>query len=147
MTQQFRPLSVRDVLAALSALQETVFRQADEATERLNQSMKLAGFGSFTPAAVSASKSDDSVKLTLKVALPGFNKSDIKVEMGERAVTVSALHGENHPLGLTGNVELTYPLPFPVDAPNTSCELKDGVLTLVLPSAQALAKSVQVPVR
>jgi HSP20 family molecular chaperone IbpA len=145
--KQFQAYSLRDVLAAVSAVRDTAIRQLGEASERTTQSLRLAGFNAFAPVSLSTNSDGEGVAVTLRIALPGFDKSDVKVEMSERAVHVSALNGEKHPLGLTGKVEVSYPLPFPVDAPNTSCELKDGVLTIVLPSIQAVAKAVQVPVR
>lgn len=147
MTSQFRPLSVRDILAALSTFSDTTLRSLSEAQERAVNALHLAGFSSFSPVSVStAADEHGGVTITLRIALPGFNKSDVSVAVAERSVQVTAEHGENHPLGLTGKVEVAYPLPFTVDAPRSTCELKDGVLTLTLPSLQQVAKAVKVQV-
>lgn len=145
--QQFQAQSLRDILTTFNALRDTTLRQLAEAQERTSQTLRLAGFSAFTPVSVERKEDEHGGQsLTLRVALPGFNKSDVAVDVAERAIRVTAVHGENHPLGLTGKVELHSPLPFPVDAPRASCELKDGVLTVALPSLQSIAKAVTVPI-
>jgi|GEM_PF-5527746 len=95
-------------------------------------------------------ETEDYYKLTFD--LPGLKTSDVKVELtnGELIVT-----GERPPSGarhwlnverMHGMFRRSFSLPAAGEAQSVEAIYQDGVLTVVVPKAEA-AKSVQIPVR
>ncbi len=112
-------------------------------------------FGDFTlPAFVSSGSRTPRVSLTeseaqseLIVELPGVNKEDLTISLENGLLTVT---GERKPHGLpdgahwirsesvTGKFVRTVELPHAVDPQAIRAELKNGLLHVVLPKAEAV---------
>lgn len=148
MNQRFSTDSLRDLISSVEAIRDMALRNIVEAQSRAAQSLRLAGFAKFMPVSVTTTAEEDGrVTTRLQLGLPGFDKSEVDVSVADKEIQVRAHHGENHPLGLTGTVSLSYPLPANVDIPHISCEMKEGILTVSLPSLTDVLNAVTVPVR
>ena len=145
---QFSVESLRDLINSVEALRDQALRNVSEAQARALQTLRLAGFSKFMPVSVTVTPGENGRLTTqLQISLPGFDKSEVDVSVADKEIRIHANHGENHPLGLTGEVSFSYPLPANVEIPEISCEMKAGVLTVSLPSLTETLNAVRVPVR
>lgn len=81
--------------------------------------------------------------LTLMADLPGVTKEDLQIDIDRGLLTVQA-KGKSHincdPVRrefLHGNYYRQFQLPDEIDADKIAADVKDGVLTLLLPKAEA----------
>lgn len=148
MTQRFSADSLRDLISSIEGLRDVALRNFNDVQSRAAQTLRLAGFAKFMPVTLTTTREEDGrVTTRLQVGLPGFDKSEVAVEVVDKEIQVRANHGESHPLGLTGTVAVSYPLPGNVDVPRIACEMKEGILTVSLPSLTEAFNAVRVPVR
>ena len=97
---------------------------------------------------------DSEKALVLKAEVPGFEKDDLDVTITRDAVTIKGGHKEEKEdsnecyycrESAVGSFERRVPLPVEVNAEKAEAKLHNGVLTLVLPKAEA-AGSVKIAV-
>ena len=97
---------------------------------------------------------DREDEIVVEAALPGIEKDNIEVSLGDESVTVKASmrkeeseeRGDYHRREIsTGEYLRTLPLSAAVDRDNAKAEFKDGLLTLTLPkTAQSKRQSIKV---
>ena len=80
--------------------------------------------------------------LTLVADLPGVDKEDLKIDLDQGLLTVQA-NGKSHMKGdsirrefLHGNFYRQFRLSDEIDSENIAAEMKNGVLTLLLPKSE-----------
>ncbi len=81
--------------------------------------------------------------LTLVADLPGVDKEDLKIDLDQGLLTVQA-NGKSHMKGdsirrefLHGSFYRQFRLSDEIDSENIAAEMKNGVLTLLLPKSEA----------
>ncbi len=81
--------------------------------------------------------------LTLVADLPGVDKEELKIDLDQGLLTVQA-RGRSHLTGepirrefLHGNFYRQFQLPNEIDSEKIAAEMKNGVLTLLLPKSEA----------
>ena len=88
---------------------------------------------------------EDSDNVYIKMAMPGVNKDDIKVEITGDTVSISGHvkeedkeEGKNkyYFRSLERSFEQTFNLPTLVDSEKSTAEYKDGILMLTLPKSE-----------
>ncbi|MBW6510709.1 MAG: Hsp20/alpha crystallin family protein [Desulfuromonadaceae bacterium] len=95
----------------------------------------------FIRPAVDIFESDEG--LTLMADLPGVTKENLQIDIDRGLLTVQA-KGKSHVLGepvrrefLHGSYYRQFQLPDEIDSEKIAADVKDGVLTLLLPKAEA----------
>jgi len=95
---------------------------------------------------------DNGKEFVVKAELPGVSKDDLKIEVSENSIEISAESEQEKKEEKKGYIrrERRYasfyrsiPLPENVIADKADAELKEGVLTVTLPKASAPAKKVK----
>ena len=95
---------------------------------------------------------DNGKEFVVKAELPGVSKEDLKIEVSENSIEISAESEQEKKEEKKGYIrrERRYasfyrsiPLPENVIADKADAELKEGVLTVTLPKASAPAKKVK----
>jgi HSP20 family protein len=121
-----------------------LFRSFDRLFQEFDRNEGLRSFG-YAP---SAHIEDQGERFVLKVDVPGVNEKDIKVDLHDGVLTVSA-HRE---LTLPEKFEArrrertdssfarSYALGDKVDPEKTTAEVKDGVLTVTIAKAPGAQK-------
>lgn len=98
---------------------------------------------------------DSAEQLTLVAELPGLNKADLDITYAEGVLKLAGQreaksYGEKSLLvrqeRTTGRFEKTFKVPVQIDAEQIQASLQDGLLTVVLPKAEA-AKPKQIQVQ
>lgn len=93
--------------------------------------------------------------LMVQAAFPGFPVEAIEITVKDQHLTLRASKEESQESEdrrwlmrerRTGTFERTLELPWPVEASQVSAVMKDGLLTLTLPKAQAIVEQ-RIPVR
>ena len=105
-------------------------------------------FGSANLAEFKTDIREEGDRYILEADLPGFNKDDIKVDIGDGALTITAQRSSSEEKGKNGYVRRersygSFRRSFDltgVDSDKISGAYKDGVLTLTLPK-----ETVQIP--
>lgn len=64
--------------------------------------------------------------MILSVDLPGFKKSEVKVKISKRLLSIEAENDKK------GNIQKRFTLPTSVDASSVASRLEDGVLTVTM---------------
>lgn len=147
MFQKF-PANLAELVQAADALRQDTLRQFADLQQQHAKAFKAAGFGALRPVNVALETRDDVTVTVVTIVLPGLNNQDVAINVVDNKLTVQASYPENNPLGLFGDINVSYPLPVNVDLPHVTGELKNGVLTVELPSLPEAAKKVMtVPVR
>jgi HSP20 family protein len=125
-----------------------LFRGFDRLFQELDRELPLTSFGHAASAL-----SEEKDKFVLRVDVPGLTEKDVKVDIQDGAVTVSAARPVETPEGYTPRRRERSALQFSrsfllgdqVDPEKTSAEIKDGVLTVNLGKSQAVQKrSIQI---
>ena len=107
---------------------------------------------SFSPA-LDVTESEDA--FTVRAELPGLSEKDLDVSIASNVLTIRGEKKEDKERKngkiyrretWSGSFQRTLPLPLSVDAGNVKADLKDGVLTLVLPKREE-AKPKQITVK
>ncbi len=89
---------------------------------------------------------DREAEVLIKAELPGVDKKDLDISMGENTVTIKAstMHEEKAEQGdffrheiSNGTFSRTVVLPAPVDGARAKAVFKDGVLELTVPKVEA----------
>jgi HSP20 family protein len=98
---------------------------------------------------------DDETEVVVRAEVPGVEKKDIDISVGEDSVTIkgSTRHEEKESKGdyyrhelSTGAFSRTVGLPAAVDGTKAKAEFKDGILELTLPKVEkAKRHSVRIP--
>ena len=98
--------------------------------------------------------SEDDKNVMVRAAVPGFRKENIDIQVHSGILTIKAAHKEEHEEKNErfyrrelrfGSLSRRVALPSTVDEGRTQAELKDGVLTLMIPkSEQAMPRKVQI---
>jgi HSP20 family molecular chaperone IbpA len=103
----------------------------------LFDSMVADSFGSSTHWGVEYKKAEDG---TLEVAIdvPGIEEKDIVVEVSDQ--NVLQVRGERKTKTSTYTVNKSFSIPEEYDTVNIKAELKNGVLTVTLPTVPVKAK-------
>jgi HSP20 family protein len=105
--------------------------------QELNSLFGSAGAESTRSIPVSVSEDKDNLLLTAE--LPGVQRADVSVEIGDDVLSVKATRkvagGEGEQ---TISFAREFDLPYPVQADKVAAELKDGVLRLTLPKVEAV---------
>jgi HSP20 family protein len=78
---------------------------------------------------------EDKDNLHVSAELPGVARDDINVELTDDVLSLSATRKQGEQ---TFTFERSFTLPYAVQAEKISAELKDGVLRLTLPKAEAV---------
>jgi len=97
---------------------------------------------------------DEGDRYKLHAEMPGVKREDVSIEVGEREVQISAEtkeeSGEERKEGGYIRRERRYstlyrsvPLPEMVQSDKTSAELKDGILTVILPKISVPQKKIK----
>lgn len=103
---------------------------------------RLAPFGGRTPR---VDVIDRDEELVIEAELPGVNKEDLEVSMGQNAVTIAAKtsreekeeKGDYYRREMSrGSFTRTVPLPVEVDGSRAKATFKDGIVRLVLPKTE-----------
>lgn len=98
---------------------------------------------------------DSAEQLTLVAELPGVNKSDLDITYAEGVLKLAGIreaksYGEKALLlrqeRTTGRFEKTIKVPVQIEADGINASLQDGLLTVILPKAEA-AKPKQIQIQ
>jgi HSP20 family protein len=99
----------------------------------------LADYAPATNRSIPVSVREDKDNLTLTAELPGVARDDVSIELVEDVLSLSATRKF---AGAEGEETVSYArsfnLPYAVQADKIAAELKDGILTLTLPKAEAV---------
>ncbi len=99
----------------------------------------LADFAPGTTRAIPVSVQEDKDNLSVTAELPGVARDDINVELEDEVLSLSATRKVS---GAGGEQSVTFArsftLPSAVQADKIAAELKDGILRLTLPKAEAV---------
>jgi HSP20 family protein len=105
----------------------------------------LSGFGSDGARTIPLSAQEDEANLHLTAELPGVAREDVSIDLADDVLNLSAtrkLSTAATAPGSNGEQVVSYSrsvtLPYAVQADKVTAELKDGVLRLTLPKAEAL---------
>ena len=100
---------------------------------------------------------EDGNTITVKVAVPGMKKEDLKITLDQSLLTISGKTAETTETRKedyyrkeirSGSFSRTFPIPCPVDREKINATCKDGILQVVLPkAAEARTKEVTVDIR
>ncbi len=128
---------------------EGVFRGFDQLFREFERELPLTSFG-----AVPAEVTEEAERFVLKVEIPGVADKDVKVELNEGVLTVSAERAVEVPQGYKTlrrersalRFSRSYAFGDHVDPEKVTAELKDGVLTIGLGKSQKTQKK-NIPVR
>lgn len=126
-----------------------LFRGFDRIFKELDHDVPLSSYG-YAPSALT--EEDD--KFVLRVDAPGVAASDVKVELHDGMLTVTAERPVNVPSGYAPRRRERSQLRFSrsfvlgdrVDPEKTVAEFKDGILTVSIGKSQASQKK-SIPVR
>jgi len=81
---------------------------------------------------------EDKENLQLTAELPGVAREDVSVELADEVLSLSATRKVSGGEGeQTVTFARSFDLPYAVQADRISAELKDGILRLTLPNAEA----------
>ena len=144
-----RPTDVYDPFRELRVLQNEI-----NDLFNFDRSPGTAGLfdRSFSPA-LDVTESEDA--FTVRAELPGLSEKDIDVSIASNVLTLRGEKKEDKERKTgkvyrretwSGSFQRTLSLPLSVDAGNVKADLKDGVLTLVLPKREE-AKPKQITVK
>jgi HSP20 family protein len=134
----------------------TPFTETDRLTHAMNRLFDTHTHSGavWTPA---IDVSEDADKITLAADLPGLAQKDLEIQIEKDVLTLKgqrqldrAAEGEHYRRfeRLAGTFVRSFTLPPTVDVENVSAQLKDGVLTLVLPKrAEARPRQIKVNVQ
>lgn len=126
--------------------------------EKIDSVLEDFAFSNFAPVVTEAYPAmdiaEDEKEIVVTAELPGVKKEDIKIVFEKNVFTIS---GERKPYELPKNSRVrlnemrvrnfhrTVEFDQDIDADKISAEMKDGLLRIVLPKAEAsLARSIQV---
>jgi HSP20 family protein len=123
---------------------DTLQREVNRLFDSLTSDMpSLAGGGSFIPP---AEIHETPEAIHLKLEIPGINANDLEVQVSADVVSIS---GERKSESTTeekgmkrtefryGSFQRVFQLPARVQNENVTADYKDGILSLVLPKAEA----------
>lgn len=123
---------------------DTLQREVNRLFDSLTSDMpSLAGSGSFIPP---AEIHETPEAIHLKLEIPGINANDLEVQVSADVVSIS---GERKSESTTeekgvkrtefryGSFQRVFQLPARVQNENVTADYKDGILSLVLPKAEA----------
>lgn len=109
---------------------------------------------SFSPAIDVTENADD---FTVRAEVPGLGEKDIEITMASNVLTIRGEKKSDRETKeskvyrretWSGSFQRTLPLPLPVDSRNIKAEIKNGVLTVVLPKhEEAKPKQIAVSVK
>jgi HSP20 family protein len=99
------------------------------------------GTGAFPP--INVFQQGDNLVAILEI--PGVDKSDLEIQIKDRAIRVSGKKAISYPDGvslhrrerLTGTFDRTLTVPMHIDADGIKAEYRDGVLAVFIPRAEA----------
>lgn len=125
------------------------FRGFDRIFRELDPGAPISSFG-----AASAALTEEDDKFVLRVDVPGVADADVKVELNDGALTVSAERPVEVPEGFKARRRERSALRFSrsfvlgdrVDPEKTMAEVKDGVLTVSIGKSKAIQKK-NIPVQ
>ena len=101
-------------------------------------SLFTSALADFVPGAtrsIPVSLHEDKDNLQVTAELPGVARDDVNVELTDDMLSLSATRKQGEQ---TFTFERSFTLPYAVQAEKISAELKDGVLRLTLPKAEAI---------
>lgn len=114
------------------------FRHPFAAMPALGNLFDVANFfGSNAPARLATDVYEDADNFYARFEVPGVKKEDVKLELHDRLLTVSAEKREK-----SGDAEQSYSLTRSVSVPDSvaedriSAKLEDGLLTVTLPKQE-----------
>jgi len=93
---------------------------------------------------------EEDNKYNIELSAPGFNKEDIKVEVGNKVMTISGEHkaeNEKEEKNYTrkefsyGSFKRTFTLPENVNADNINAKYENGILKLAIPKKETEVKA------
>ncbi|MFD4975197.1 Hsp20/alpha crystallin family protein [Streptomyces sp. NPDC058424] len=124
---------------------EPIAAEFDDLFERMNQFLQAAstapGVGAWSPLA-DLHETDEAY--VVEAELPGIEREDIDVEIGDRDLCITGECKQCEREGVlrrstrrTGRFEYRALLPADVEAEEITATLADGVLTVTVPKAQA----------
>ncbi len=130
MTKELVPFS------PLREMRETIDRMMDDS---------MLGFTNPRPAVPALNVHQDDQAITVELHAPSYRDDDIEIEIGDGFITISGQTAEQaedqsrqylHREWQRQNFCRTITLPDSVNAEQAKAELKDGVLTIVLPKME-----------
>ena len=99
----------------------------------------LADLAPGATRSIPVSVHEDKENLHVTAELPGVAREDITVELSDEVLSVSATRKVSGAEGeQTVSFARTFDLPYAVQADKIAAELKDGILRLQLPKAEAV---------
>ncbi|HKB56196.1 MAG TPA: Hsp20/alpha crystallin family protein [Lacunisphaera sp.] len=101
-------------------------------------SLFTSALADFVPGAtrsIPVSLHEDKDNLQVIAELPGVARDDVNVELTDDVLSLSATRKQGEQ---TFTFEHSFTLPYAVQAEKIAAELKDGVLRLTLPKAEAV---------
>jgi HSP20 family protein len=101
-------------------------------------SLFTSALADFVPGAtrfIPVSLHEDKDNLQVTAELPGVARDDVNVELTDDVLSLSATRKQGEQ---TSTFERSFTLPYAVQADKIAAELKDGVLRLTLPKAEAV---------
>jgi len=128
---------------------DEVLRGFDQLFREFDRDVPLTSFG-----AVPAQLTEEDERFVLKAEVPGLTDKDVKVDLHDGALTITAERPVEVPEGYAARrrersalkFSRTYILGDRVDPEKTTAEIKDGVLTVSLAKA-ANQKKKSIPVK
>jgi HSP20 family protein len=133
----------------LTAMQDSFDRFLSEVLD-LKRLKKMDEFR-FSP---SCEITEEAGKIVLKVDVPGVKKENVKVEIDNDLLTISAVREEEKKQETKkkyvselnyGSYNRTFALPGPVDEKKIEAKFENGVLTVIVPKTES-QKMKQIPV-
>ncbi len=123
-------------------LATSAFRSRWTGLDQEISSLFASALGDFAPGAtrsIPVGIHEDKDNLHITAELPGVAREDISVELTDEVLSLSATRkvsgGESEQ---TVSFARSFDLPYAVQADKIGAELKDGVLRLTLPKAEAV---------
>lgn len=95
----------------------------------------LADFAPDGPRSIPVSMHEDKDNLLVSAELPGVERADIKLELLDDTISLAATRKQGEQ---TLSFERRFSLPVAVQADKITAGLKDGVLRITLPKAEAV---------
>lgn len=110
--------------------------------------MAPPSFG-VAPAGFRVDIEEDEKQYRLHADLPGAEKSDVSISVEDNVLTVAANIGRKSENAVRtetvrGELSRAFLLPRLVDSKNIAASMKNGVLTVVLPKAEAAGRKIEI---
>ena len=95
----------------------------------------LTGLEAEAKRSIPVSINEDKDNLQISAELPGVNRADVKIELLDDTLTLSATRKQGEQ---TVAFERTFTLPYAVQADKVTAAYENGIVQLTLPKAEAV---------